>query len=133
MIDDAKFSNHLVATAIEFLCVAGEELGAEFGHDRANAMMDAFDPELKAQVFMHLLMGDFMDRIRIRLTPGWQGTQKITAIKAIRAATGYGLKEAKDVTDAADAGQHVEIKGRWNAEARRKFASELYGTGYEIV
>jgi hypothetical protein len=130
---ESKYSSILIASAIDFLRDAGTELGADFGHEKANAMMDAFDPELKAQVFMHLLVGDYMSSFRLRLSPGTQQYQMIQAIKAVRAVTGYGLKEAKDVVDATRAGQIVEIKGRWSNDDRRKFATELAGTGFELI
>lgn len=128
----SNYSTTLVSTAIEFLRVAGHELGAEFGQEKVNAMLNAFDPELKAQVFMHLLVGEYSYALQIQTKPGGYRS-KIEAIKAIRSVTGFGLKESKDITDAADAGQPIAVKGQWTSEQRRKLAIELAGTGYELV
>lgn len=129
----SNYSTKLVSTAIEFLRVAGHELGTEFGQEKVNAMLDAFDPELKAQVFMHLLVGEYSYALRIQTKPSVYYQNKIEAIKAIRSVTGFGLKESKDITDAADAGQPIAVNGQWTSEQRRKLAAGLVGTGYEVV
>jgi hypothetical protein len=128
----SNYSTTLVSTAIEFLRVAGHELGAEFGQEKVNAMLDAFDPELKAQVFMHLLMGEYSYALQIQAKSGVNYTSKIEAIKAIRGVTGFGLREAKDIADAADHGP-TAIKGQWTSEQRRKLATELAFCGYEVI
>ncbi|MDO8655098.1 MAG: bL12 family ribosomal protein, partial [bacterium] len=50
------------------------------------------------------------------------GTQKIEVIKAVRDATGKGLKEAKDVVDAAATGPQVVAENlkKEDAEALKK-------------
>jgi len=61
------------------------------------------------------------------------GPNKISCIKAIREATGLGLKEAKDLADAAGSGQAL-MAGLTRAEAERivgKFAE--FGATVEIV
>jgi hypothetical protein len=129
----SNYSTTLVSTAIEFLRVAGHELGAEFGQEKVNAMLDAFDPELKAQVFMHLLMGEYSYAPQIFLAkPGVNYPSKIEVIKVIRGVTGFGLREAKDIADAADHGP-TAIKGQWTSEQRRKLATELAVYGYEVI
>jgi len=61
------------------------------------------------------------------------GPNKINCIKAVREATGLGLKEAKDLADAAGSGQTL-MAGLTHAEAERivgKFAE--FGATVEIV
>jgi large subunit ribosomal protein L7/L12 len=61
------------------------------------------------------------------------GPNKISCIKAIREATGLGLKEAKDLADAGGSGQAL-MAGLTRAEAERivgKFAE--FGATVEIV
>jgi len=50
------------------------------------------------------------------------GNRKITAIKAVRAVTGYGLQEAKEVIDVAISGVPSVLEGI-DAEGLRKFRS----------
>ena len=47
--------------------------------------------------------------------------------------SGFGLKESKDVTDAACAGGDGVIKGNWSLEQRNSLAKDLLGTGFTVV
>ena len=128
---ESKFSRGLVITTIEFLRAAREELGAELGEEKANAMIDAFDPALKAQVFFELLMGN-IGYVKIQREQGNVSTQKkIYAIKAVRRISGLGLKEAKDIVDGCY-DKAVSIEGSFSAEQQRKFRDNLKDTGYIV-
>lgn len=129
----SKYSTTLISTAIEFLRVAGNELGAEFGQEKVNAMLDAFDPELKAQVFMHLLMGDITGPIRIKFAKINGYSNKIQAIKTVRAISGMDLKEAKEFVEIAEFGGIAVMNGSFDVKQRRQFADGLIGTGYELA
>lgn len=126
-----KFSQSLIWKAQEFAHAAREELGHELGEERVIAMFDAFDPGLQRQMFMQMLMGHSSGVMRVRAV--WpDGKQKITAIKAIRSVTRFGLKEAKDVVDAADTDVGV-IDGNWSSEDYNQLKRELRYTGYDLV
>lgn len=126
-----KYSRKLIYNAVEFLRAANEELENGLGEEQVYAMLDAFDPALKRQLLMEMLMGHVGGVLRVRSV--WsEGKQKINAIKEIRAATGFGLKEAKNVIDAADTGV-AEIEGNWNRDTYNRLARSLHGTGYELV
>lgn len=126
-----KFSQQLIWKAQEFARAAKEELGEDLGDERVCAMFDAFDPSLQRQMFMELLMGHSGGTMRIRAV--WSdGKNKIGAIKAVRSVTRFGLREAKDVVDAAD--NHVGvIDGNWSTEDYNQLKRELINTGYELV
>lgn len=82
-------------------------------------------------MFMELLMGHSGGTMRIRLVDN-NTRNKISAIKAVRSVTRFGLKEAKDVVDAAD--NHIGvIDGNWNTEDYNQLKRELINTGYELV
>lgn len=129
-----KFSENVIHTAINFIRSIESELGS-LGQDKVFAMLDAFDPELRNHILMTLFIEDdnLPVNVYVRKNPNFTGQyQKINAIKAIREASGYGLKQAKDVTDAADLSQIalVEVVGY---EKKRSLINGLIGTGYEVV
>ena len=129
-----KYSSKLIYNAAEFLRAANEELDEGVGEEQVYAMMDAFDPVLKRQLLMEMLMGHVGGAMRVQAVHQGDTAQrkKIEAIKEIRAATGFGLKEAKDIVDAADYGVS-EIAGDWDRERHARLGRALQGTGYELV
>jgi ribosomal protein L7/L12 len=129
-----KFSENVIHNAINFIRVVESEMGS-LGQDKVFAMLDAFDPDLRNEIFMTLFIADdtVPMNVYVRKNPMFTGQyQKINAIRAIRQASGYGLKQAKDVTDAADLSQIalVEVVGY---EKKRTLINELVATGYEVV
>jgi tryptophan synthase alpha subunit len=126
-----KFSQNLIWKAMDFVRAAKEELGDELGDERIERMFDAFDPSLQRQIFMEMLMGHTGGVMRVK--PVWSdGRQKIAAIKAIRSVTRFGLREAKDVADAADQSVGI-IEGNWSSEHYNQLKRELANTGYDLV
>lgn len=124
-----KFSQKFIWATRDFVRAAKVELGHEFDEDKVDVMLDAFDPTLKKQMFLEMLIGN--NGIRIRKIDS--GTfNKIQVIKAVRSITGFDLKRAKDVVDLADT-TASEIEGNWSAEDYNKFSRELVGTGYILV
>lgn len=126
-----KFSKQLIWKAQEFARAAKEELGDELGEERVCAMFDAFDPSLQRQIFMEMLRGHSGGVMRVRLKSS-DHRDKIRAIKAIRAVTGFGIKEAKDIADTADNGIGI-IEGYWSTEEYYNLQRELVNTGYELL
>jgi Ribosomal protein L7/L12 C-terminal domain len=60
------------------------------------------------------------------------GNNRVNVIKAIRQATGLGLKEAKDISDAAIHGwQTVKVAGGW--KNREEFIRVLHSEGVQTV
>jgi hypothetical protein len=126
-----KFSQNLIWRAIDFARVAREELGDALGDEHIERMFDAFDPGLRRQIFMEMLMGHNGGVMRVKLVDH-DNRKKIEAIKAIRSVTRFGLKEAKDVTEAAD--QHIGvIEGTWSTDQYNELKRELANTGYELL
>lgn len=126
-----RFSNKITTLALEFIRTAREEAG-DLGADRVYAMMDAFDPELRDELMFRLITGEMSGNIRIRRdTSG--NYDIIRAIKSIRYMSGFGLKESKDVIDAACAGGDGIIKSNWTLEQRNSLAKDLIGTGFIVV
>jgi ribosomal protein L7/L12 len=128
---DYKFSNELFHAALNFIRLAREEED-DMGAERVYAMMDAFDPDLRDEVMLRLIINDTTGPIRIVLQHE-NIRQKINAIKEIRSVTRLGLKESKDITDLADEGRQATIEGNWTAEQRDTLSKGLHGTGYAVV
>lgn len=86
----------VVFDGIRFLESITRYYGAERGMEVWNKMGEAFGDEVKGKIFFAMLTGDSVGRVRFTST---NATQAVWAIKAIRAATGFSLKEAKDLYD----------------------------------
>lgn len=124
---DAVEHECLVAT-LEFMRATADHYGAEKGMDVYGRVLDAM-PELKSKIFMGLLTGEF-DRSCVTLS--WIANSlnrdKIACIKAVRYATGMGLKEAKDTVDNCQFKvQRIELI---HSEKRRDVVKQILATGY---
>ena len=128
-----KYSSGLVMATAEFLRACKLESGDDFSDEQIYAMIDAFDPALKHQMFLEMLMGN-IGHVSVVYTggPGYP-RKKIPAIKAIRTLTGLGLKEAKHLADKLDAGDKIHLEGSYSSDQINQFKDELKGTGYEVV
>lgn len=126
-----KFSSDLIYAAVTFMQAANQEMGG-LAEERIEAIFDAFDPTLRRQILMHMIKGDITGSIRIRSYPT-QTPNKITAIKAVRAVSGLGLKESKDLVELAETGKVAIIEGNFTLEQRRNFSRDLLGSGYEVA
>ena len=128
---DYKFSNAIFNAALNFIRLAREEEG-DMGAARVYAMMDAFDPDLRDEIMLRLIINDTTGPIRIVMQH--EGIkQKINAIKEVRSMTRFGLRETKDIFDLADEGRNAIIEGDWTAEQRDALSKSLRGTGYAVV
>jgi hypothetical protein len=127
-----KFSSELIYSAVSFMQTANRELG-DIADEKIEAMFDAFDPGLRRQILMHIIKGDITGPIRVRFVNNVQYRNKIQAIKSVRAVSGLGLKEAKDLIEEAESGKIATIVGNFDIKQRKQFADELVGTGYEVV
>jgi ribosomal protein L7/L12 len=131
----SDINDAVIVAAIEFIRRVQAEMG-ELGQEKVFAMLDAFDPNLRDQMIMTLFIhGDDMPiEVRVQKSANFLGQyQKITAIKWVRAATSFGLREAKDVIDEADAkgrSERFEVK---NLDSRMNLIKGLQDTGYELA
>lgn len=88
----------IVHTGISFMRAITEAYGNDEGLKLWDAIGSTLDPDVRGHILFAMLTGDFSGRIRVTGTV--HGVQMVPAIKAIRAATNWGLKEAKDAVDA---------------------------------
>lgn len=136
-----KFSNKMIHAAMQFVNLAETELGG-IGKEKVYSMLDAFDPDLKHDIIMKTMItghsGGIVSFARDHSVSQVTGNgNKIQAIKQIRAFSGLGLKEAKEITDRADSGETVCIDNytnrSFNIDSIVKLEREIEGTGYRVV
>ena len=100
--------SEVVMKSVALLRALTHEYGAPKAMEVWEGMSDIIDDaDLKMDVFKTMLTGGHAG-LNIELM-SFDGDQKITAIKALRAATGVGLKEAKEAVEAARDGQKTEL------------------------
>jgi ribosomal protein L7/L12 len=88
--------DEVVFDGIRFLESLTRHYGPEKGIAVWEQMGEVMGDEVKGKIFFAMLAGDRSNRVRVRVGTC---TQAVSAIKAIRMATGYSLKEAKDAWD----------------------------------
>jgi ribosomal protein L7/L12 len=88
--------DEVVFDGIRFLESLTRHYGPEKGMAVWEQMGEVMGHEVKGKIFFAMLAGDRSNRVRVR---AGTCTQAVSAIKAIRVATGYSLKEAKDAWD----------------------------------
>jgi hypothetical protein len=117
----------VVFDGIRFLESITRHYGPEKGMAVWNKMGEAFGDEVKGRVFFAMLTGDSIGRVRFSST---NSHQAVWAIKAIRTATGCGLKEAKDLFDAAKSKtQNIDIN---SPDQRRELIKCLRDAGCSV-
>lgn len=115
----------LVGNSIMFMRTITEVFGVDMGQRIWDRIADEVDPCLKQDILMSMLMGNIGRRISFRRGPN--AYEAVAVIKAIRSATGLGLKEAKDLWDnSAQRLTQVEIKDQ---ESGRTLIRELRQLG----
>lgn len=127
-IDDRA---QLVSDAIAFMQSIVRHYGEKKGMETFERLADHIDPNLKGEVFMVMLTGQFNGRITLHSVN--EHANAIACIKAIRTVDNrrLGLKEAKDMYDGLKYNQKsatLEVP----ANQRSKAAAELRAVGFEL-
>jgi hypothetical protein len=97
----------LVGVSISFMQTVTEIYGAERGQELWTAIADTIDPDLKGEVFMAMLTGNYRtDRLHVRNPFVSPVQNKVAVIRCIRTydRRRLSLKEAKDIADRLDDG-----------------------------
>jgi len=109
---------------LKAVCNAG---GAELANEVWTQLADVVSPVYRQEMLMHLLTG----RIDPVVITG-VGANKINAIKIIRTYTNLGLKESKDIVDAADYGKNGKVQ-MYDPRKRELMIAELRANGCTVL
>ena len=123
----------LVSGSIAFMQTVAEIYGAEKGQELWTTIADTIDPDLKGEVFMAMLTGNYkQDKVHVRNPFLGPIGEKIALIKCIRNydRRNLGLKEAKDIADRLENGGREILEVR--PEIRPTFIVELRKLGMVV-
>lgn len=125
MISESDRHN-LVGAGISFMQIVADIYGAEKGMELWSTIADTVDPDLKADVFMAMLKGNFrQDKITVKQAFQGSVSSKVELIRCLRNydRRRLSLKEAKDIADKLESGQQVVLEVE--PELRPTFSVEL--------
>ena len=91
----------VVSNGMHFMRAITEAYGADEGLKLWTTIADTLDPDVKGQIFMAMITGNYNDRIHLKGLYPMASTNAVACIKAIREwdKRGLGLKAAKDLYD----------------------------------
>lgn len=121
-----------VARAHDFMKVLAEYYGAERGHEFWVALAPVVGEDVQREIFVRMLKSQPMGvMLHVRGGPFVDSTRVVEAIKAIREATGYGLKPAKDAWDAARDGRLIQLTCL-DSHLRHMLMNKLQSIGFHV-
>lgn len=125
-----EYKSAVISSGMQFMRAITEAYGPEEGLKLWDSITNVLDPDVKGDIFLAMITGEYTDRIRVR---SYQPGNKVAVIKAFRTLDkrGLGLKEAKDLTDIIDSGRTIELQVE--PRNRLQIERELYAVGCNIV
>lgn len=132
MIPD-QHRHALVDASIGFMQTVADIYGAEKGQELWNEIAKVIDPELKNEVFMAMLTGNYrLDKFTVKNPYLGPVPGKVALIRCIRTydRRNLGLRDAKDIADRLENGgsEILEV----NPDIRPTFVVELRKLGMVI-
>lgn len=97
----------IILRGLDFIRVITEAYGPEEGMELWDTIVSTLDPDIKGDIFLAMLTGEYSNTIKITALRHSAG--KVAVVKAIRVASGLGLYEAKQVADAVESGKPATI------------------------
>ncbi len=119
-------------SGIQFMRSITDAFGTDIGLELWDKINTVLGPDVKAEIFFRLLKGDNTSTSII--TPAsYNGHEKVSFIKLIRAYSGLGLKDAKDIADAVMDNNTIANKSfRVPWEKKRQCIMELAAMGVQF-
>ncbi len=124
----AEHKEDIIQSGINFMRSLTEAYGTDEGMKLWDAIADTLDKDIKGQIFFAMLTGDYNGVVSISSVQA--GADRVWRIKAIRAVTGHGLKEAKDLSDMLDSGKTIKLN--INPKKRNEALAELRNAGFHV-
>ena len=121
----------VIADGIRFLESITRHYGADEGQRIWEGIGNVVGPEVKGKIFFALLTGEVGNRVRFLVGSADHKGNAIAVIKTIRTATGFGLKEAKDLWVKCKS-ETVSINTK-DAETTRWLIKELKNYGCLVL
>jgi len=100
----------VISNGIHFMRSITEAYGAEEGLRLWETIANTLDPDVKGQIFLAMITGNYNDRIHLKGCFPQAQANAVACIKAIRECDkrGLGLKEAKDMYDRVAGGNTTQ-------------------------
>lgn len=124
-------STRMMILAREMISIAA----TDWTEADTDLFLDAISPSLRRRLLIEQLSG-YGTKIAIDPTHPQGSRQKINAIKWVRAATGWGLREAKDFVETAEGyvgATYNHLPENISNQQRYELGQNLRGTGYQLV
>jgi len=123
-----QYKEDIIQSGINFMRSITEAYGTDEGMKLWDGIASVLDPNIKGEIFFALLTGEYNGQISVA---SYQtGSDRVWRIKSIRAVTGLGLKEAKDLSDLLDNGKPIKLN--INPKKRNEALSELRNAGFHV-
>ncbi len=123
-----QYKEDIIQSGINFMRSITEAYGTDEGMKLWDGIASVLDPDVKGEIFFALLTGEYNGQVSVA---GYQaGSDRVWRIKSIRAVTGLGLKEAKDLSDLLDSGKPIKLN--INPKQRNQALSELRNAGFHV-
>lgn len=123
-----EYKQDVIQSGINFIRSITEAYGTDEGMKLWDNIASVLDPDVKGQIFFAMLTGEYNGVVSI--SSHQAGSDRVWRIKSIRAVTGLGLKEAKDLSDLLDAGKTIKLN--INPKQRNEALAELRNAGFHI-
>ena len=125
-------STRMMTLAREMISIAA----TDWTEAETDEFLDNISPSLRRRLLIENLTG-YGYKIVVNPSVHSLDRQKINAIRAVRQATNWGLKEAKDFVDSAEghpaSGSFSQLPGDISRERHWQLAQDLRLTGYQLV
>lgn len=120
----------VIQSGINFIRSISEAYGADEGMRLWTTIADTLDPDVKGQIFMTMLTGNYNDVVKV--SGHNVGADRVRMIKTVRNVDrrGLGLKEAKAMCDALSSGQVMRLE--IDSAVRASVMSELRKAGFYV-
>jgi len=89
----------IISNGLHFMRSITEAYGADAGLALWEQIAGVLDPDVKGQIFFAMITGTYNDRILLKGIGASAQNNAVNCIKEIRAWTGLGLKDSKDMYD----------------------------------